>query len=80
LVLKQQAILAVGMDGHCCTRLKGKQHSRQNAMPQSCIQKWTFLGDFGNNDDQSFLKFTQSLVLTQEAIVAIVTEISRLQD
>jgi hypothetical protein len=23
LVLKQQAILAVGMDGHCCTHLKG---------------------------------------------------------
>jgi hypothetical protein len=24
LVLKQQAILAIGTDGHCCTRLKGK--------------------------------------------------------
>jgi hypothetical protein len=29
LVLKQQAILAIGMDG--CTRLKGKRHSRQSA-------------------------------------------------
>jgi hypothetical protein len=54
LVLKQWAILVIGMDGHCCTCLKGKWHSLQNAMSQSCIQKWTFLGNFGNNNDQSF--------------------------
>jgi hypothetical protein len=34
--------------------LKGKWHSRQNATHQSCIQKWTFLGEFGNENDHSF--------------------------
>jgi hypothetical protein len=51
LVLKQQAILAVGMDGHHCTRSKEKQ---QSAAHQSCIQKWAFLGAIWSKNDQSF--------------------------
>jgi hypothetical protein len=42
------------MDGHCCTRVKGKRHSQQNATRQSCIQKLTFLGEFGSKNDQPF--------------------------
>jgi hypothetical protein len=34
--------------------LKGKQHSRQSAVHQSCIQKWTFLGKIWSKNDQSF--------------------------
>jgi hypothetical protein len=51
LVIKQQAILAIGMDGHRCTRSKGKPHSRNST---ARIQKWTFLGEFGNKNDPSF--------------------------
>jgi hypothetical protein len=51
LVLTQEAIVA---DGPCCTLLKEKRHSQQNATRQSCIQKWTFLGKFGSKNDQSF--------------------------
>jgi hypothetical protein len=51
LVIKQQAILAKGMDGHCCTHSKGKWHCQNSA---AHIQKWTFLGRFGNKNDQSF--------------------------
>jgi hypothetical protein len=54
LVLTQEAIIAVGTDGPHCTHLKEKQHSQQNAMHQSCIQKWTFLGEFGSKNHQSF--------------------------
>jgi hypothetical protein len=53
-VLTQEAINAVGMDGPRCPHLKEKQHSQQNAMRQSCIQKWTSLGEFGSKNDQSF--------------------------
>jgi hypothetical protein len=30
LVLTQEAIIAIGTDGPCCTHLKEKQHSQQN--------------------------------------------------
>jgi hypothetical protein len=53
-ILKQQAIVAVGTDGHSCTRLKGKPHSQKSAAHQSCIQKWTFLGKIVSQNDQSF--------------------------
>jgi hypothetical protein len=51
LVIKQQAILAVGMNGHRCTRLKVKQ---QSATRQSCIQKWASLGPIWSKNDHSF--------------------------
>jgi hypothetical protein len=54
LVLTQEAIIAIGMDGPRCTHLKEKRHSQQNTMHQSCIQKWTFLGKFESKNDQSF--------------------------
>jgi hypothetical protein len=54
LVLTQEAIIAIGMDGPRCTHLKEKRHSQQNATRQLCIQKWTFLGKFGSKNDQSF--------------------------
>jgi hypothetical protein len=54
LVLKHETILVIGTNGHHCTCLKGKQHSRQSAARQSCIQKWTFLGEIGSKNDQSF--------------------------
>jgi hypothetical protein len=54
LVLTQEAIIAIGTDGPCCTHLKEKRHSQQNATHQSCIQKWTFLSEFGTKNNQSF--------------------------
>jgi hypothetical protein len=51
-------VLTEGMDGHRCTRLKGKQHSQQSAACQSCIQKWTFLGKIWSKNDV-FLQYTQ---------------------
>jgi hypothetical protein len=33
LVIKQQAILAAGMDGHCCTHLKEKQQPTKCPVP-----------------------------------------------
>jgi hypothetical protein len=54
LVLTQEAIIAIGMDGPRCTCLKEKQQGQQNATHQSCIQKWTFFGKFGSKNDQSF--------------------------
>jgi hypothetical protein len=47
-------VVLKGMDGHCCTRLKGKQHSQQSAACQSCIQKWTSLGKIWSKNDKSF--------------------------
>jgi hypothetical protein len=58
LVLKQQAILAIGMDGHCCTCLKGKWHSRQSTGCQLCIQKWTFLVNLGTKTITLFAMYT----------------------
>jgi hypothetical protein len=55
LVLKQQAILAVGMDGHRCTRSKEKQ---QSAVRQSCIQKWAFLGAIWSKMTSLFAIYT----------------------
>jgi hypothetical protein len=66
LVLTQEVIIAIGMDGHRCTHLKGKWHSQQSAMCQSCIQKWTFLSKIWSKNDQSF--FNIHNVVIQEKL------------
>ena len=66
LVLTQEATIAIGTDGHCCTRLYGKRHSKKNAPLQSCIQKWTFLCDFGSKNNRSFCN--EHNVMIQETL------------
>jgi hypothetical protein len=47
LVLKQQAILAIGMDGHCCTRLKENDTADKGPRANRAFKNGLFLANLG---------------------------------
>jgi hypothetical protein len=75
LVLKQQAIIAVGMDGHLLYSFEGKM--TQPTITRRVHSKKDFSWQLWEQQQSVFLQCTQSLVLTQEAIIAIGTDGSR---
>jgi hypothetical protein len=42
------------MEGHCCTHLKGNDTADKMPCANHAFKKWTFLGEFGSKNDQSF--------------------------